>query len=140
MWVVGVADSQTRSKPLKTPQITLKPFALPNLTKPPKNAKICNILSNLAWTGYHILTPKILYSCSYCCCCSVTEKTDVMVLAPVMVLAYVMVKQARRAKRLAEGHQLEIGAQRAPRFLVLYKVALTGSKVKEPRKVTVFYL
>ena len=34
MWVVGVADSQTRSKPLKTPQITLKPFALPNLTKP----------------------------------------------------------------------------------------------------------
>ena len=50
------------------------------------------------------------------------------------------VKQARRAKRVAEGHQLEIGAQRAPRFLVLYKVALTGSKVKEPRKVTVFYL
>ena len=112
MWVVGVADSQTRSKPLKTPQITLKPFALPNLTKPPKNAKICNILSNLAWTGYHILTPKILYSCSYCCCCSVTEKTDVM------VLAYVMVKQARSAKRVAKGHQLEIGAQRAPRFLV----------------------
>ena len=30
------------------------------------------------------------------------------------------VKQARRAKRVAEGHQLEIGAQRAPRFLVLY--------------------
>ena len=29
------------------------------------------------------------------------------------------VKQARRAKRVAEGHQLEIGAQRAPRFLVL---------------------
>ena len=28
------------------------------------------------------------------------------------------VKQARRAKRVAEGHQLEIGAQRAPRFLV----------------------
>ena len=118
MWVVGVADSQTRSKPLKTPQITLKPFALPNLTKPPKNAKICNILSNLAWTGYHILTPKILYSCSYCCCCSVTEKTDVMVLAPVMVLAYVMVKQARSAKRVAKGHQLEIGAQRVPRCLV----------------------
>ena len=30
------------------------------------------------------------------------------------------VKQARRAKRVAEGHQLEIGAQRAPRFLVIY--------------------
>ena len=30
------------------------------------------------------------------------------------------VKQARRAKRVAEGHQLEIGAQRAPRFLVCY--------------------
>ena len=30
------------------------------------------------------------------------------------------VKQARRAKRVAEGHQLEIGAQRAPRFLVMY--------------------
>ena len=30
------------------------------------------------------------------------------------------VKQARRAKRVAEGHQLEIGAQRAPRFLVGY--------------------
>ena len=30
------------------------------------------------------------------------------------------VKQARRAKRVAEGHQLEIGAQRAPRFLVHY--------------------
>ena len=29
-----------------------------------------------------------------------------------------MVKQAQRAKRVAEGHQLEIGAQRAPRFLV----------------------
>ena len=29
------------------------------------------------------------------------------------------VKQARRAKRVAEGHQLEIGAQRAPRFLVI---------------------
>ena len=27
------------------------------------------------------------------------------------------VKQAQRAKRVAEGHQLEIGAQRAPRFL-----------------------
>ena len=51
-----------------------------------------------------------------------TEKTDVMVLAPVMVLAYVMVKQARRAKRVAEGHQLEIGAQRAPRFLVIYNI------------------
>ena len=32
------------------------------------------------------------------------------------------VKQARRAKRVAEGHQLEIGAQRAPRFLVIIKV------------------
>ena len=32
------------------------------------------------------------------------------------VLAYV--KQAQRAKRVAKGHQLEIGAQRAPRFLV----------------------
>ena len=30
------------------------------------------------------------------------------------------VKQARRAKRVAEGHQLEIGAQRAPRFLVFF--------------------
>ena len=30
------------------------------------------------------------------------------------------VKLARRAKRVAEGHQLEIGAQRAPRFLVVY--------------------
>ena len=30
------------------------------------------------------------------------------------------VKQARRAKRMAKGHQLEIGAQRAPRFLVIY--------------------
>ena len=30
------------------------------------------------------------------------------------------VKQARRAKRVAEGHQLEIGAQRAHRFLVLH--------------------
>ena len=64
----------------------------------------------------YILTPRIRYS-SYSCC-SVTEKTDVMVLAPVMVLAYVMVKQARSAKRVAKGHQLEIGAQRAPRFLV----------------------
>ena len=35
----------------------------------------------------HILTPRIRYSY----CCSVTEKPDVMVLAPVMVLAYVMV-------------------------------------------------
>ena len=31
-----------------------------------------------------------------------------------------VVKQARRAKRVAEGHQLEIGAQRAPRLLVIY--------------------
>ena len=31
------------------------------------------------------------------------------------------VKQARRAKRVAEGHQVEIGAQRAPRFLVTNK-------------------
>ena len=30
------------------------------------------------------------------------------------------VKQTRRAKRVAEGHQLEIGAQRAPRFLVIF--------------------
>ena len=30
------------------------------------------------------------------------------------------VKQAQRAKRVAEGHQLEIGPQRAPRFLVIY--------------------
>ena len=35
------------------------------------------------------------------------------------------VKQAQRAKRVAEGHQLEIGAQRAPRFLVAYKAAAT---------------
>ena len=33
------------------------------------------------------------------------------------------VKQARRAKRVAEGHQLEIGAQRAPRFLVFDKAS-----------------
>ena len=41
--------------------------------------------------GQHIriLTPRIRYSCCYCY--SVTEKPDVMVLAPVMVLAYVMV-------------------------------------------------
>ena len=37
-----------------------------------------------------ILTPRIQYSSSYC---SVTEKPDVMVLAPVMVLAYVMVDE-----------------------------------------------
>ena len=63
---------------------------------------------------YIILTPRIRYSSYYCC--SVTKKTDVM------VLAYVMVKQAQRAKRVAEGHQLEIGAQRAPRFLVPYNI------------------
>ena len=34
------------------------------------------------------------------------------------------VKQAQRAKRVAEGHQLEIGAQRAPRFLVFYNSSL----------------
>ena len=39
-----------------------------------------------------ILTPRIRYS-SCSCCCSVTENTDVMVLAPVMVLAYVMVDE-----------------------------------------------
>ena len=32
-------------------------------------------------------------------------------------------KQARRAKRVAEGHQLEIGAQQAPRFLVYLYIA-----------------
>ena len=37
-----------------------------------------------------ILTPRIQYSSSYC---SVTDKPDVMVLAPVMVLAYVMVEE-----------------------------------------------
>ena len=37
-----------------------------------------------------ILTPRIRYSFS---CCSVTEKPDVNVLAPVMVLAYVMVDE-----------------------------------------------
>ena len=36
------------------------------------------------------------------------------------------VKQARRAKRVVEGHQLEIGAQRAPRFLV-YNISSTMS-------------
>ena len=36
------------------------------------------------------------------------------------------VKQARRAKRVAEGHQLEIGAQRAPRFLVCYNFEKHG--------------
>ena len=39
------------------------------------------------------------------------------------------VKQARRAKRVAEGHQLEIGAQRAPRFLVLYNLATPDKKI-----------
>ena len=34
------------------------------------------------------------------------------------------VKQARRAKRVAEGHQLEIGAQRAPRFLVINNILM----------------
>ena len=46
------------------------------------------------WVKPCILTPRLRYSC--CCCaptCSVTEKTDVMVLAPVMVLAYVMVNE-----------------------------------------------
>ena len=36
------------------------------------------------------------------------------------------VKQAQRAKRVAEGHQLEIGAQRAPRFLVCYNFEKQG--------------
>ena len=36
------------------------------------------------------------------------------------------VKQARRAKRVAEGHQLEIGAQRAPRFLVINNFCMEG--------------
>ena len=35
------------------------------------------------------------------------------------------VTQARRAKRVAEGHQLEIGAQRAPRFLVIHNFDIT---------------
>ena len=35
-----------------------------------------------------ILTPRIRHSSYYC---SVTEKPDVMVLAPIMVLAYAMV-------------------------------------------------
>ena len=34
------------------------------------------------------------------------------------------VRQARRANSVAEGHQLEIGAQRAPRLLVLYVLLL----------------
>ena len=34
------------------------------------------------------------------------------------------VKQAQRAKRVAKGHQLEIGAQRAPIFLVIHKVEI----------------
>ena len=37
------------------------------------------------------------------------------------------VKQARRAKRVAEGHQLEIGAQRAPRFLVVVIISILES-------------
>ena len=37
------------------------------------------------------------------------------------------VKQARRAKRVAEGHQLEIGAQRAPRFLV-YDISIVENQ------------
>ena len=40
-------------------------------------------------------------------------------------------KQARRAKRVAEGHQLEIGAQRAPRFLVDDKLLLKISSFTE---------
>ena len=40
------------------------------------------------------------------------------------------VKQARRAKRVAEGHQLEIGAQRAPRFLVNDNILLSKSLLK----------
>ena len=39
------------------------------------------------------------------------------------------VKQARRAKRVAEGHQLEIGAQRAPRFLVSDVMEIAGQHV-----------
>ena len=39
----------------------------------------------------NILTPRIRYSCCYSC--SVTKKTDVMVLAPVMVLSYVRVDE-----------------------------------------------
>ena len=39
------------------------------------------------------------------------------------------VKQARKAKRVAEGHQLEIGAQRAPRFLVIYIFQLQVSRL-----------
>ena len=47
-----------------------------------------------------------------------------MVLAPVMVLAYVglSARRARRTKsRGPKGLQLEVGAQRAPRLLVSYK-------------------
>ena len=41
-----------------------------------------------------------------------------------------VVKQARRAKRVAEGHQLEIGAQRAPRFLVRYNTYFRTDSTK----------
>ena len=40
------------------------------------------------------------------------------------------VKQAQRAKRVAEGHQLEIGVQRAPRFLVRYISLLLSVSLK----------
>ena len=73
----------------------LKPFAL-------------TILKQLQFLC-DILTPRIRYS-SYSC--SVTEKTDVMVLAPVMVLAY--------KSRGPKGLQLEVGARRAPRLLVFH--------------------
>ena len=42
------------------------------------------VVGKYYWWGEHIiLTPRIRYSSYYCC--SVTEKTDVMVLAYVMV-------------------------------------------------------
>ena len=42
------------------------------------------------------------------------------------------VKQARRAKRVAEGHQLEIGAQRAPRFLVSHNCKIVEIFYQNP--------
>ena len=50
----------------------------------------------------------------------VTEKTDVMVLAPVMVLVYVKGRERRSqaGPKGQKGRQLEVGARRAPRPLV----------------------
>ena len=56
MWVGGVADSQTRSKPLQAPQITPKiAFFDPNFTfRPPKSKNEC-----------FFLTPSLNTLCEY---------------------------------------------------------------------------